>query len=133
MDSVTRQNLYGWFAPNQEVYTFTSGYLHAAKMANSRMLIEIDQLKADGAVGVVVNPGEEVIEYELNDTKYTDLMLNYVVLGTAVSAHPEKEQKHAAPLMMLDLQTKTYRDFGSSASADGNYYEMAGQSLVDDD
>ena len=133
MDYSTRQALYSWFSPNQEVYSFTEGYRMAAKLANVRMQAELAGLKADGAVGVSIDPGQEFIEYELNDVSYTDMLLSYVLLGTAVSAHPEMEQKHTAPLMCLNLSTKSFSALGSSADYDGDYWSMAGANLVDDD
>lgn len=132
MDYNTRQTLYAWFAPNQEVQTFTNGYQQAAKMANIRMKAELAALGADGAVGVTIDPGVETIEYELNDLSYHDILLNYVILGTAVSAHPEREQKHASPLLCLNLSSKTYSKLGSSGDYDGNYWDMAGASLIDE-
>lgn len=132
MDDYTRQALYGWFSPNQEVDNYTHGFNLAAAKANARMLAELDSLKADGAVGITVDPGMETIEYELNNMKYTDILLNYVVLGTAVSAHPEKEQKHAAPLLCLDLASGKYRGLGRSAEAYGNYSDIAAEALIDE-
>lgn len=131
MDSTTRQNLYGWFSPNREVHSFTEGYRFAAQFANMRMQCELTELKGDGAVGVTIDPGQEWIEYEINDVRYTDMLLGYTMLGTAVSAHPEREQKHAAPLLCLDLSTKSYRSLGSTGDYDGDYWSMAGANLVD--
>lgn len=131
MDADARKRIYGWFSPNQEVPTFANGYMTAARLAEKRMQVELALLKADGAVGVSIDPGLETIEYELNSTSYTDLFLNYVILGTAVAAHPEKEQKHSAPLLCLDLKNGNYRRLGSSADGDGNYWEMGGANLID--
>lgn len=133
MDPSTRNQIYGWFSPNQEVYSFTEGYRTAAKLANVRMQVELANLHADGAVGVTVDPGREFISYEVNDVHYHDMLLNYVMIGTAVSANPNRTQQHTAPLLVLDLATKTYRNFGSTADEDGDVWEMAGQNLIGDD
>lgn len=132
MDRQTRQTLYGWFAPNQEVYSFTEGYRSAVKLANLRMQTELALLKADGAVGVTIDPGIETIEYEINDQSYHDILLNYAILGTAVSAHPEKEQKHESPLLCLNLSTRSWGRLGASSESDGSYWEAAGQNLIDE-
>lgn len=135
MDPNTRQQIYGWFSPNQEVYSFTEGFRVASRTANARMQQELARIGADGAVGVSVDPGREFVEYEINDVRYTDMLLNYVMIGTAVSAHPLRDQNHTAPLMCLDLATKSYRRFGSTAEYENNYMGMAGVDLVggDDD
>ncbi len=131
MDWNTRQTIFGWFAPNQEVSIFSRGYTEAVKRANSRMQTELAAVKADGAVGVSIEPHMQTIEYELNDIRYYDLLLNYVILGTAVSAHPEKEQKHESPLLCLDLRTGSFGRLGSSSKS-GNYWDMAGKELIDE-
>lgn len=123
MDWNTRRAIYGWFSPNQELPNFTEGYRSAAKLANLRMKEELSRCGADGAVGVVIDPGEEVIEYEINDTSYYDILMNYVVIGTAVSAHPEREQKHPSPLMCLNLSSKTFGRLGSTDDTDWEYYD----------
>lgn len=132
MDSLTRDRVFGWFSPNQEIGVFTDGYRQSARLANVRMKTELALLKANGAVGVIIDPGMESIEYELNDTKYVDMLLNYVILGTAVVAHPERQQKHVPPLVCLDLASRSYKSLGSTGDYEGNYWEMAGQNLIDE-
>ncbi len=133
MDPNTRNQIYGWFAPNQEVYSFTEGYRNAARSANTRMQQELARLSADGAVGVSVDPGREFVEYEINDVRYTDMLLNYVMIGTAVSAHPNREPNHTAPLVCLDLASKSYRQLGSTAEYENNYWDAADRNLVGED
>ena len=123
MDWNTRRAIYGWFSPNQELPTFTDGYRTAARLADLRLQADIAEHRADGAVDMIVDPGEETIEYEINDTSYYDILLNYVILGTAVEAHPEMEQKHAAPLLCLNLSKKTYGRLGSTDDTDWEYYD----------
>lgn len=132
MDPETRRTLYSWFAPNREVANFTSGYNMAARLANKRLYAEITRVGADGAVGVKIDPGIETIEYEINDTSYHDILLNYVILGTAVSSDPRKEQRHAPPLLCLNLAKGTWGNLSSSSHKDpGSFFEAAGKDLVD--
>lgn len=124
MDWNTRRAIYGWFSPNQELPTFTEGYRTAARLADLRLQADIAAHNADGAVGVRIDPGQETIEYEINDTSYYDILLNYTILGTAVSGHPEKEQKHDSPLMVLNLSTKTMGALSSTNATDWEYYDQ---------
>lgn len=123
MDWNTRRAIYGWFSPNQELPTFTDGYRTAARLADLRLQSDLAEHGASGAVDVIIDPGEETIEYEINDTSYYDILLNYVILGTAVSAHPEMEQKHSAPLLCLNLASKTFGRLGSTNDTDWEYYD----------
>ncbi|MBX9686008.1 MAG: heavy metal-binding domain-containing protein [Candidatus Obscuribacterales bacterium] len=131
MDYQTRQSIYQWFAPNQELPTFTNGYKQAARMADLRMQSELSLLKADGAVGVSIEPKMETIEYEYNNTSYYDLLLHFTMLGTAVAAHPEREQKHSSPLLVLNLASKSYGRLSSTADYENSYFEPAGTKLID--
>ena len=133
MDQTTRQQLYTWLGTNREVSIFTEGYRHAARVCDWRLRDEILALQADGAVGVSINPGMEIIEYERNDVSYVDMLLNYTIMGTAVSAHPEREQNHQSPLLVLNLASKKYERLGSSADYDGDEWNYAGGNLMDDD
>ncbi|MBX9723838.1 MAG: heavy metal-binding domain-containing protein [Candidatus Obscuribacterales bacterium] len=132
MNSNVRQVCYGWFSPNQELSSYTLGYQAAAQRARFRMQEEIAALHADGAVGVRIDPGLETIKWEMNDTEYTDLLLNFVILGTAVSAHPQKEQTHPAPLLCLNLRNKSYERISPYDMNANNYWEAQGENLLDD-
>ena len=123
MDWNTRRQIYGWFSPNQEVNTFTDGYYQAVKTARLRLQKDIKAHNAEGAVGVIIDPGQETIEYEINDTSYYDVLLNYVIMGTAVSAHPEKEQQHTPPLLCLNLASKKFGALSSTNAMDDEYFE----------
>jgi uncharacterized protein YbjQ (UPF0145 family) len=71
-------------AVNQEIVPYTKGFQLARHFAVSRLTADIRKHQAEGAVGMHIDMGVEDIEYELNNTKYHDLMAHFVAVGTAI-------------------------------------------------
>jgi len=91
---------------NQEVTQYTQGFQTARHLATSRLVADIQQHQALGAVGMHIDMGVEDIEYELNDTKYHDLLTHFVAVGTAIVEDSQPVNiSQKQPLLFYDLAT----------------------------
>lgn len=120
-DQATRAILYTWLGgnnrTNQEVIQYTQGFYRARELASARLLTAMQNVDADGVIGVDFDPDFEVIEYEVNNREHQDLLCNFVIMGTAVRKQ-KTEVKPRAPLMCLNLATRQFGKLGSSADWD---------------
>ena len=89
---------------NQEITPYTQGFQRARHLATERLTADIRKHGAEGAVGMHIDMGIEDIEYEVNDTKYHDLLAHFVAVGTAIvhDAQPKAGDRQA-PLLYYDL------------------------------
>jgi uncharacterized protein YbjQ (UPF0145 family) len=87
---------------NQEMPDFTRGIYDARALAMARLSRQAHALQAHGVVGVTIERSQREIERDRGGgTKYTDLVVEMHVLGTAVI---EVERGGAPPPIYLDLQ-----------------------------
>jgi uncharacterized protein YbjQ (UPF0145 family) len=87
---------------NQEMPDFTRGVYDARALAMTRLSEQAHALNAHGVVGVTIERSHREIERDRGGgTKYTDLIIEMHVLGTAVI---EVERRDAPPPIHLDLQ-----------------------------
>lgn len=90
---------------NQEVPQYTQGFQQARHLAVSRLTEDIRKLGAEGAIGMDIDADVEDIEYEINDTKYHDLLAHFVAVGTAIVRDRQQTQNSASPLLLYNLAT----------------------------
>ena len=87
---------------NQEMPDFTQGLYDARALAMARLSEQAHALHAHGVVGVTIERSHRELERDRGGgTKYTDLVIEMHVLGTAVV---EVEGAGAPPPIYLDLQ-----------------------------
>ena len=87
---------------NQEMPDFTRGIYDARELAMARLGQQARALDAHGIVGVTIERSHRELERDRGGgTKYTDLIIEMHVLGTAVV---EVEGGAAPPHVYLDLQ-----------------------------
>ncbi|MEA2381716.1 MAG: hypothetical protein QOH72_1687 [Solirubrobacteraceae bacterium] len=87
---------------NQEMPDFTRGVYDARALAMTRLSRQAHALHAHGVVGVTIERSHREIERDRGGgTKYTDLVIEMHVLGTAVI---EVERSDAPPPISLALQ-----------------------------
>jgi uncharacterized protein YbjQ (UPF0145 family) len=78
----------GW-AGNQELGDFTQGVYEAREMALGRATTQAERLGAGGMVGMQIDHDIRTREVDQNNTKRTDLVITFHVLGTAIAPHGE--------------------------------------------
>jgi len=94
----------GW--ANQELTQYTQGFQSARHLAMNRLSQDIRRHQAEGAVGMKIDAAIEDIEYEINDTKYHDLLAHFVAVGTSIVDDDQPTQTHLkSPLLFYDLAT----------------------------
>lgn len=106
--AMTRGGFFGrGSSVNQEVTQYTQGFQQARHLAISRLTENIGELGAEGAVGMDIDADVEDIEYEINDTKYHDLLAHFMTTGTAI-VHDRQIASNSArsPLMFYNLAGK---------------------------
>ena len=87
---------------NQEMPDFTRGIYDARALAMTRLSQQAHALHAHGVVGVSIERSHREIEQDRGGgTRYTDLIIELHVLGTAIV---EVERSDDAPPTYLDLQ-----------------------------
>ena len=87
---------------NQEMPDFTQGLYDARALAMDRLGRQAHALDAHGVVGVSIERSHREIEQDRGGgTRYTDLIIELHVLGTAIG---EVERAGAPPPTYLDLQ-----------------------------
>jgi uncharacterized protein YbjQ (UPF0145 family) len=87
---------------NQEMPDFTRGIYDARALAMTRLSRQARALGAHGVVGVTIERSHRELERDRGGgTKYTDLVIEMHVLGTAIV---EVEQDDEPPPIYLDLQ-----------------------------
>jgi uncharacterized protein YbjQ (UPF0145 family) len=87
---------------NQEMPDFTRGIYDARALAMSRLSEQARALRAHGVVGVTLERSQREIERDRGGgTRYTDLVIEMHVLGTAVV---EVERDAEPPPVSMDLQ-----------------------------
>lgn len=87
---------------NQEVAQYTTAFNDARQRSVERMYQVVDDLQAEGIVGVQFDVDIEEIERERNETRYKDMIIHVVAMGTAVSGGHEVTQP--APLLCINLK-----------------------------
>jgi len=108
-DRSTTQAQLGWFASrnNQELTVFNDGFAFARREANQRLWIDIGLHGGDGAVDMDVEYKLERIEYEINNIRYIDMLVNFSAMGTAVITRPDGQKRIShSPLMFIDLSKR---------------------------
>jgi uncharacterized protein YbjQ (UPF0145 family) len=87
---------------NQELPDFSQGLYDARALAMERLERDAHALHAHGVVGVAVDRSQREYERDVNNTKYTDLIITMHVLGTAIieaaDGPPPPEKLTALPL-----------------------------------
>jgi uncharacterized protein YbjQ (UPF0145 family) len=87
---------------NQEMPDFTRGVYDARALAMNRLSEQARALRAHGVVGVTIERSHRELERDRGGgTKYTDLVIEMHVLGTAVI---EVERSDAPPPISTALQ-----------------------------
>lgn len=115
---------------NQELTQFTQGFSQARELAVTRLTNEIANLGADGAVDMNINYHIIPVHFERNNTRYMNMVFDFVAMGTAVTKHPDLRSRGAnKPLMMIDLKRGGRRDIEFDDLID----EMAQGGFDDDD
>jgi len=103
-----------WNAGNQEIWQFTTGFYDARGRAIQGLQDDIAQFHADGCVGMNVECDTEDIEYEMNDTRYVDLLITITAIGSSIKKmkrpHKQIERK---PLTVLNLASKKFASLGN--------------------
>jgi uncharacterized protein YbjQ (UPF0145 family) len=81
----------GWqrYQPNQELTDFTQGVYDARESALARASTQAQEAGAAGMVGMRIDHDVSTREYDRNNTKHTDLIVTFHVLGTAIAPHGE--------------------------------------------
>jgi uncharacterized protein YbjQ (UPF0145 family) len=105
--NLTRGGFFGrGSGQNQEIVQYTQGFNLARNIAMQRLSADIHQHQAEGAVGMHIDMGIEEIEYEVNNTKYHDLLAHFVGLGTSIVRDAQPiETTRKPPLLYYDLAT----------------------------
>jgi len=94
----------GW--ANQELTQYTQGFQLARHLAMNRLTEDIRRHQAEGAVGMKIDADIEDIEYEINETKYHDLLAHFVAVGTAIVSDQKPTQTPLKPpLLFYNLAT----------------------------
>ncbi|WP_017299866.1 heavy metal-binding domain-containing protein [Nodosilinea nodulosa] len=89
---------------NQEIVQYTQGFQIARHLAAERLTADIQKHGGEGAVGMHIDMGIEDIEYEVNDTKYHDLLAHFVAVGTAIVHDPQPAAgDRKSPLLYYNL------------------------------
>lgn len=86
-----------WFGgqSNQELQDFTAGLYRARHLVMDRVHRQAREMGAAGVVGVVIERSERPVEIEGNQTRRTDLIFTFHVVGTAI-AEPSGDQAPGA-------------------------------------
>jgi uncharacterized protein YbjQ (UPF0145 family) len=87
---------------NQELPDYTEGLYDARQRAMRHVTRQAHELHARGVVGVTIDRAQHEREREVNNTTYTDLVIELHVLGTAV-IEVAPPGAHAAPTLVLPL------------------------------
>jgi uncharacterized protein YbjQ (UPF0145 family) len=99
----------GWFSSyqNQELPDFTSGLYDARSRAMLRVTREAHETHAHGVVGVSFQQHVHEYERDQNNVKYTDLIVELHVLGTAVVERADgREQPPVYIALPLNEETR---------------------------
>lgn len=99
-------SLWGSGMANQELHQYTAGFREARDIAMMRFAREVKRARAQGAVGVNVDWDCEEIEYEVNETRYVDLLVHFAAVGTAIVARPESARTASPTLTFYDLKDR---------------------------
>ena len=87
-DPETRRTLYSWWGTNNrnnaEVRAYTQGFYTAREHALARISLDLQDHKAEGAVGMKIDEEVQSIEYEINDRRYHDFIFNFCMMGTSI-------------------------------------------------
>jgi uncharacterized protein YbjQ (UPF0145 family) len=95
----------GWFsAPNQELAEFTQGFYEARELAMTRLSGQAASLGAHGIVGVQFAEHVREREYDVNDSRQTDLIATVHVLGTAITEGHPALSAPTEPMTILPLR-----------------------------
>jgi uncharacterized protein YbjQ (UPF0145 family) len=100
-------------APNQEIDLYTNGFNNARNLAIERMTNQLYEVAADGAVGVNINFGIEMIQTGSEDSKSYDLLVTFTATGTAVNfgAPPAEPPGRLMVMNLAKPKDKFYINF----------------------
>lgn len=128
--NVTATSIFPSSFSNQELLQFTQGFGTARELAVTRLTNEIANLGADGAVDMDINYHIIPVHVEVNNTRYLNMVFDFVALGTAVVKHPDARPRSSTkPLMMIDLTRGGRREIEFDEPID----EMAQGGFADDE
>ncbi len=105
--TVALNNLWGAGMANQELGAYTYGFQEARDIAMERFANEVKRAGAEGAVGVGVDWDYEGIEYEVNEVEYTDLVVHFAAVGTAIVARKDAPASSGSTVTFHDLKDHT--------------------------
>ena len=77
--------VFGGSWTNGELIDFTQGVYTSREIALSRLSDEAARVGAIGVVGMVVQPTFELIDYDSNNVRYQDLLVQFTAYGTAIN------------------------------------------------
>lgn len=121
-DYSTRAQMTSWWGgstPNQEIDKYTQCFYKARHIAMRRFEDELQSVGAEGGVGVNFSFDMEDLEYEVNDTVYHDVLLNFTAIGTAIVEQREKtSQAPSGTLVCYDLAKGSNRLIGNRIPED---------------
>lgn len=130
-DNATRLMMTNWWGgnnvQNQELPIYTQGFYDARHEAMARLSRDITDLVADGVVGVEVDYDVDHHHYEVNNTRWHDMMIHFVAMGTAIT-HDERIPISAAtlkPQMVLNLSVNPIKSSGGSRMNELSSSELA--------
>jgi uncharacterized protein YbjQ (UPF0145 family) len=110
MDKATRQMMFTFWggnaAANQEITLFTNSFYDARERAMLSLTHDSVNHSADGVVGVSLDETIRESEWEINNTKYIDLIIDFTVMGTTVEKIGTPAVAKKPPLIMIDLATR---------------------------
>ena len=89
---------------NQELQQFTEAFSHTRELASKRLTDEIKRLGAQGAVDMDISHHIKPFEFERNERKCLDIVINFFLMGTAVLPRPDGiSRDRLATRMVIDL------------------------------
>lgn len=108
---------------NQELSYFSDGFSRARELAVSRLTSDIVELGAEGAVDMDVSHSIRLCRSELDEMKTLDILITFVLLGTAVLRRPDgKARAMPTTRMVIDLSKSGIKNIDFDAPID----ELAG-------
>lgn len=96
-------DIFGGLA-NQELEQFSDAFSHTRELAVSRLTDEVRRLGAEGAVDMDISHNIRPFEYEREERKCLDIVINFFLMGTAVLLRPDgKSREMTKTRMVIDL------------------------------
>lgn len=103
-------DIYGGIA-NQELEQFSDAFSHTRELAVGRLTDDIKRLRAEGAVDMDISHNIRPYEFERNESKCLDIVINFFLMGTAVLRRPDgKSRELPKTRMVIDLAQSKLRN-----------------------